>query len=92
MDENFAIPLSNGLKAVAALVFLVLLTHVVPFLRDEHDVRSYPGPALAKLSDAWLAWCAACGKINRSIYEAHKAYGTFRLPFGPHIHLTAVAF
>lgn len=38
-------------------------------------LSSFPGPLLARLSDAWIGLHTARGTVNRAVYEAHKAYG-----------------
>ncbi|PCH44767.1 cytochrome P450 monooxygenase [Wolfiporia cocos MD-104 SS10] len=65
----------------AALLLLipaaVLAVHFVPYLLDPHGIRSYPGPFLAKLSDAWLGWVAAKGHRSEVVHQLHQRYGTF---------------
>ncbi|KZT00648.1 cytochrome P450 [Laetiporus sulphureus 93-53] len=56
---------------------LVLLVHFVPYLRDPHRIRSYPGPFLAKLSDAWLGWVAAKGHRSEVVHKLHQKHGKF---------------
>ncbi|OCH91279.1 cytochrome P450 [Obba rivulosa] len=65
--------------STAALVLLaaVALVHLVPWLLDPHGIRSYPGPWLAKFSDAWLGWVAAHGHRSEVVHELHKKHGTF---------------
>ncbi|EMD34717.1 hypothetical protein CERSUDRAFT_116910 [Gelatoporia subvermispora B] len=63
--------------ALLVLAVGVALVHVVPWLLDPHGIRSYPGPLLAKFSDAWLGWVAAQGHRSEVVHELHKKYGTF---------------
>lgn len=75
MDSAVAVILSTGLKAAVALLAFVFLAHVVPYALDNFGLRQYPGPLLAKLSDIWLGWYTAHGKINQAVWDAHRAYG-----------------
>ncbi|KZT71867.1 cytochrome P450 [Daedalea quercina L-15889] len=59
--------------AVAA----ILLLHFVPLIADPYRINSYPGPFLAKISDAWLGWVAAQGHRSEVVHEMHKKYGKF---------------
>lgn len=61
--------------ALLVLAVGVALVHVVPWLFDPHGIRSYPGPLLAKFSDAWLGWVAAQGHRSEVVHELHKKYG-----------------
>ena len=56
-------------------VTIVLLVHVVPWLIDSLNLRSYPGPWLAKFSDVWLGWVALNGHRSDVIHEMHQKYG-----------------
>lgn len=75
MDPAVVFILSTGLKAAVALLAFAFLAHVVPFALDKFGLRQYPGPLLAKLSDIWLGWYTAHGKINQAVWNAHRAYG-----------------
>ncbi|KAK0449729.1 cytochrome P450 monooxygenase [Desarmillaria tabescens] len=61
---------------VAALVF-VLLLHLAAYFFDPYGFRSFPGPFLAKFSDAWLGWVSYGGHRSETVHEMHKKYGTF---------------
>lgn len=76
MDTAADFILSTGLKAAVALLAFAFLAHIIPFALDKFGLRQYPGPLLAKLSDAWFAWYTAHGKINKAVWDAHQAYGT----------------
>lgn len=77
----------------------LLLIHLVPYLLDPHAVRSYPGPFIAKFSDAWLGWVSSQGHRSEVVHELHKKYGTYTpgwrenrdliggLPLGPFVRL-----
>ncbi|KAK0452448.1 cytochrome P450 [Armillaria borealis] len=45
----------------------VVLIHLLAYFFDPYGFRSFPGPFLAKFSDAWLGM----------VHELHKKYGTF---------------
>lgn len=59
----------------ALLISLVVLAHVVPYIVDPHDIRAYPGPWLARLSDLWLGRVAAEGHRSERVHELHERYG-----------------
>ncbi|KAH9835376.1 cytochrome P450 [Rhodofomes roseus] len=70
----------SGLPIAAwagVVVAAVLLVHFVPFIADPFGVRSYPGPFLAKISDAWLGWVAAQGHRSEVVHELHQKHGKF---------------
>jgi hypothetical protein len=60
----------------------ILLVHIVPYLLDPHRLRSFPGPFLARFSDAWLGWVSSHGHRSEVVHEVHKKYGTFHLMQG----------
>ncbi|KAK0466868.1 cytochrome P450 monooxygenase [Desarmillaria tabescens] len=62
---------------ITTVVALVVLVHLVPYLIDSHRLRSYPGPLLAKFSDAWLAYVAYQGHRSEVVYDLHRKYGPF---------------
>lgn len=53
----------------------VLVGHVVLWLADPYKIRSYPGPLLAKFSDAWLGYTAAQGHRSEVVHTLHKQHG-----------------
>ena len=59
-----------------SLLLLGLLAHSVYSNFDKSSLKSYPGPLFARLSDLWLTWITARGRVNRVVAEAHKVYGT----------------
>ncbi|KAK0192825.1 cytochrome P450 monooxygenase [Armillaria mellea] len=61
---------------VAALASVVLI-HLLAYFLDPYGFRSFPGPFLAKFSDAWLGWVSYGGHRSETIHELHKKYGTF---------------
>jgi hypothetical protein len=60
--------------AALGLGFFILL-HLLPWLLDVHDIRSVPGPWLAKFSDLWLGKVAADGHRSEVIHEMHQQFG-----------------
>lgn len=56
---------------------LAIVAHILIWLLDPHGIRSYPGPLLAKFSDAWLGYVAAQGHRSEVVHDLHKQYGTF---------------
>ncbi len=58
-----------------AVIGAAALVHILSYLIDRHGIRRYPGPLLARLSNAWLASIAVQGKVNVAIHEAHEKYG-----------------
>ena len=72
----FNILLNFGPATWAAVgLAAVVLFHLVPYLVDSHRIREYPGPLLAKFSDAWVGYVAAQGHRSECVHEAHKKYG-----------------
>ena len=62
---------------VVLVPIAILLVHIVPYLPDPHGIRLYPGPFLAKFSDAWLGWVSSHGHRSEIVHEMHKKYGSF---------------
>ncbi|TFK32337.1 cytochrome P450 monooxygenase [Crucibulum laeve] len=56
---------------------LIVLVHLIPYLLDPHGLRLYPGPFLAKFSDAWLGWVAKNGHRSEVVHKMHLKYGPF---------------
>ncbi|KAK0501635.1 cytochrome P450 monooxygenase [Armillaria luteobubalina] len=63
--------------AIAAVTALVVLVHLVPYLIDSYRLRSYPGPLIAKFSDAWLAYVVHQGHRSEVIHDLHRKHGPF---------------
>ena len=61
---------------VTALLVVVVLIHLVPFLWDPHRLGLYPGPFFAKFSDGWLAYVAAHGHRSEVVHALHKKHGS----------------
>ncbi|THH21149.1 hypothetical protein EW146_g362 [Bondarzewia mesenterica] len=69
---------ARGVDIASILVLVtavLILSHLLPWLVDPHGIRSYPGPWLAKFSDAWLGWTAANGHRSEVVHDLHKKYG-----------------
>lgn len=73
----FDLQLPTLLPALAALPAIVILVHVAIYLVDPYGIRQYPGPFLAKFSDAWLGWISPQGHRSEIIHEMHLKYGPF---------------
>jgi benzoate 4-monooxygenase len=67
------LPTTNPLYLIPVAVVLV---HVVPYLVDVHNAKHYPGPFLAKFSDAWLGWVSKQGHRSEVVHQLHQKYGT----------------
>ncbi|KAJ7038031.1 cytochrome P450 monooxygenase [Mycena alexandri] len=72
-----SLQLSDPLTAVLALPAAVVLVHLAIYLVDPYGIRKYPGPFLAKFSDAWLGWISQQGHRSEVIHEMHLKYGPF---------------
>ena len=57
-------------------LLIVPVYHLLAWLLDEHGIRSFPGPKLAALSDAWLGYWAAQGCRSVHVHEMHREYGS----------------
>ncbi|KAK0466882.1 cytochrome P450 monooxygenase [Desarmillaria tabescens] len=62
---------------IATVIVLAILVHLVPYLIDSHRLRSYPGPLVAKFSDAWLGSVGYHGHLSEVVYDLHRKYGPF---------------
>ncbi len=60
---------------IATVTVLVVLVHLVPYLIDFHRLRSYPGPLIAKFSDAWLGYVSYQGHRSEIVHDLHRKYG-----------------
>ncbi|KAJ7485711.1 cytochrome P450 monooxygenase [Mycena latifolia] len=69
--------LPSLLPALAAFPAAVALIHIAVYLVDPYGIRQYPGPFLAKFSDAWLGWISQQGHRSEVIHEMHLKYGPF---------------
>ncbi|KAJ7935983.1 cytochrome P450 monooxygenase [Mycena leptocephala] len=55
----------------------IVLLHVIIYLVDPYGLRQYPGPFLAKFTDAWLGWAAQQGHRSEVIHDLHKKIWLF---------------
>ncbi|KAJ7778576.1 cytochrome P450 monooxygenase [Mycena maculata] len=62
---------------LVALPPAVVFVHFAIYLVDPYGIRQYPGPFLAKFSDAWLGWISQQGHRSEIIHEMHLKYGPF---------------
>ena len=84
VDQLTGLPVASW---AALAIAAVLLVHLVPLITDPYGLRSYPGPFLAKISDAWLGWVAAQGHRSEVVHGLHQKHGTF----SPHHYLRRCA-
>ncbi|KAI0341387.1 cytochrome P450 monooxygenase pc-bph [Trametopsis cervina] len=69
--------LSNAVPLVVGVSAIVVLAHVINWVRDPYSIRRYPGPFLARFTDLWLGRIAANGHRSEVVHELHQQYGTF---------------
>ncbi|KAJ7640704.1 cytochrome P450 monooxygenase [Mycena polygramma] len=67
----------NPFTVLAALPPAVIIIHLAIYLVDPYGIRKYPGPFLAKFTDAWLGWISQQGHRSEVIHEMHLKYGPF---------------
>lgn len=70
----------NTLLLLVAFPVAAVLLQIIVYLGDPHHLRTYPGPFLAKFTDAWIAWSVSRNRWSLSVEEAHKKYGTRSRP------------
>lgn len=63
---------------VGVLVSSIVLIHITLYFLDPFGIRQYPGPFLAKFSDAWLGWVSKNGHRSEVVHEMHLKYGMLR--------------
>lgn len=71
----------NPLLLLAALPVVLVVAKVVNYLTDSSGLRSYPGPFLAKFTDAWIFWMVSRNRWSRSVEDVHIKYGNI-IPHG----------
>ncbi|KAJ7634986.1 cytochrome P450 monooxygenase [Roridomyces roridus] len=69
--------LPTVLLTAAAVPLGIAFVHLAIYLVDPYGIRQYPGPLLAKFSDAWLGWISPHGHRSEIIHEMHLRYGPF---------------
>lgn len=57
------------------VAILIVSTHLIPYVLDPYSNRKYPGPFLAKFSDAWLGWVSKSGHRSEVVHAMHEKYG-----------------
>ncbi|KAG6883678.1 hypothetical protein C0993_004699 [Termitomyces sp. T159_Od127] len=72
MSSLFSLDVST---LAAAVPVLLLLVHLVPYLRDPHNARALPGPWLARFSDLWLGLVSKGGHRSETIHQLHLKHG-----------------
>ncbi|KAF6764285.1 cytochrome P450 monooxygenase [Ephemerocybe angulata] len=63
--------------ALYLLPVSVILVHIVPYLLDAQKIRQFPGPFIAKFSDAWLGYVSKNGHRSEDVHRMHLKYGPF---------------
>ena len=71
----------NPLLLLAALPVVLLVAKVANYLTDPSALRSYPGPFLAKFTDAWIFWTVSRNRWSCSVEDLHKRYGNITQAF-----------
>lgn len=56
----------------------VVLVHLIPYLLDPNHFRKYPGPFLAKFTDAWFGVICKQGHRSETVHQLHLKYGVYR--------------
>jgi len=72
---NALVNIDTKTSTILIPIVFVTLAHLIPYLVDPYCVRSYPGPFLAKFSDAWLGWVAAQGHRSDVVHQMHLRHG-----------------
>ncbi|KAJ7463301.1 cytochrome P450 monooxygenase [Mycena latifolia] len=67
----------NLITVLLGVPAFVVVIHLTIYLVDPFGIRKYPGPFLAKFSDAWLGWVSCQGHRSEVIHDLHKKYGPF---------------
>ncbi|KAF9520852.1 hypothetical protein BS47DRAFT_1378642 [Hydnum rufescens UP504] len=72
---------TNPIFPLAGVCCIVVIYHVVAYLRDPFYYRKgptgaeIPGPLVAKFSDIWLSRKAVLGDRSGEVHRAHQKYG-----------------
>ena len=83
MQQLIAFAQANPLLLFATLPIIIVVSNVAAYFMDPHGLRSYPGPLLAKLTDAWIFWVVSRNRWSRTVEDLHRKYGN--VPFAYHI-------
>ena len=83
VQQLIAFVQDNPLLLLATLPVILGVAKVAAYLRDPHALRSYPGPFLAKFTDAWIFWVVSRNRWSRTVEDLHRKYGN--VPFAYHI-------
>ncbi|KAF7319086.1 Cytochrome P450 monooxygenase [Mycena chlorophos] len=67
--------MSSLIKAALALPATLLAAHLAVYLIDPYGLRRFPGPFLAKFTDAWLGYISQQGHRSEVIHALHLKYG-----------------
>ena len=67
---------ANPLLMLGVIPAVIVVFHVIAYFKDPSDLRSYPGPFLAKFTDAWMFWVVNGNRWSTTVESLHKRYGT----------------
>ncbi|KZT65615.1 cytochrome P450 [Daedalea quercina L-15889] len=67
----------NPLLLLAILPAAVVLVKLVAYLTDPSGLRAYPGPFLAKFTDAWIFWVVCRNRWSATVEDLHNEHGPF---------------
>ncbi|KAH9839883.1 cytochrome P450 [Rhodofomes roseus] len=68
---------NNPLLLLAVLPAAFILVRVITYFKDASGLRSYPGPFLAKFTDAWMFWVVSHNRWSSAVDEMHRKHGPF---------------
>ena len=63
------------LLLLATVPFVLVVAKVVIYFVDPSGLRAYPGPFLAKFTDAWIFWVVCRNRWSSTVEDIHKKYG-----------------
>ncbi len=68
-------PLEIAYKVGIAAAVSYLLWII--YARTLHPLAKYPGPVLASITRAWIAWHVWRGDLDRVLRQLHQCYGYY---------------
>ncbi|KAH9924737.1 cytochrome P450 [Fomitopsis serialis] len=67
----------NPFLLLAIVPVALVLVQLAAHFKDASGLRSYPGPFLAKFTDAWMFWVVSHNRWSSTVDSLHRKYGTF---------------
>ena len=67
---------TDVLLTLTAVLSAVVVFHVFAYFKDTPGLRSFPGPFLAKFTDAWMFSVVSGNRWSTTVESLHKQYGT----------------